>query len=81
MDIYFLVCELFDGTDIENDEKMKNKITIFWRYLTFDITRTILSSYIIYTGSPKKHENWKTTWELLIDILERIKDYFITPNI
>ena len=32
------------------------------------------------TGSPKKHETWKTTWELLTDILEIIKDLSIKLN-
>ena len=27
------------------------------------------------TENPKKREGWKTTWELLIDILERMKCY------
>ena len=33
------------------------------------------------TGSPKKHENWKTTWGLLIDILIRMKSPSIKTNI
>ena len=28
---------------------------------------------ILSTGSPKKYENWKTTWWILTDILERMK--------
>ena len=32
------------------------------------------------TGSPKKHENWKTTLGLLADILEKLKGYSIKPN-
>ena len=27
----------------------------------------------LHTGSPKKHETWKTTWELLMGILIRMK--------
>ena len=28
----------------------------------------------------QKHENWKTTMELLTDILERMKGHSIKPN-
>ena len=31
-------------------------------------------------GLPKKHETWKTTWELLTGILERIKGHSIKAN-
>ena len=32
------------------------------------------------TGSPKKHENWKTTWGTLTEILERMKGHSIKSN-
>ena len=35
---------------------------------------------ILNTGSPKKHETQKTTWELLTGILERIKGPSIKTN-
>ena len=31
------------------------------------------------TGSPKKHETWKTPWELFTDILIRMKGPTIKP--
>ena len=33
-----------------------------------------------HTGSLKKHENWKTTWGLLTDILQRMKGQSIKLN-
>ena len=33
-----------------------------------------------YTGSPKKHETYKTTWRLLTDISERMKGLSINPK-
>ena len=35
----------------------------------------------LYTkGSPKKHKTWKTTWELLTDILEKIQVPSVKTN-
>ena len=35
----------------------------------------------VIQGVPKKHETWKTTWELWIDILIRLKGPSIKTNI
>ena len=37
------------------------------------------SIYVHYRES-QKHENWKTTWGLVSDVLERRKGYSINPN-
>ena len=42
-------------------------ITLYFKLYYFKI-RTVY-----YTGSPKKHGTWKTTWGLLTDIYKRMK--------
>ena len=43
--------------------------------------QNILEMQTVLTGSPKKHETWKTTWGLFIDILIRINGPSIKTNI
>ena len=35
---------------------------------------------LIRTGSPKKHETWKKTWGLLINIVQKIKGLSVKTN-
>ena len=46
---------------------------IYKHIITQLLVLVSFSVFILYdTGSPKKHETWKTTWGFLIDLLIRI---------
>ena len=48
---------------------------------SWNIILTTLRKFHVYpTGSPKKHENWKTTRGLFIDVLEKRKGHSIKLN-
>ena len=49
-----------------------------WKHKLYQIWCFYIKWYP--TGSPKKHDNWKTTWRLLTEILERMTGSSIKPT-
>ena len=46
-------------------------------FTTYMYTSLIILTFIQIA---EKHENWKTTWELLTEMLERMKGHSNKPN-
>ena len=76
-----IVCKYFAGFGPCPQERVDPTLSIeqflSWPQPKYSIL-PFLHCYV--QGSPKKHETWKTTWELLPVILERIKGPSIKTN-
>ena len=60
--------------------KLKLDIRQFFNQTNTYTHSSHIFTHSLHTGSPYNHENWKTTWGLLTDILERTKGHTIEPN-
>ena len=68
---FLTICHL-SRVFIESNGKNYPYGAFEWR-IPYTAPNKVTCIYTAATGSPKKHETWKTTWGLLIDILIRMK--------